>query len=153
MRRLLLVLGTMALSCMLATVAAGCGGDHATSSRTTTSARLVVLFKGVTLSPSGDAPCEVTFPVSAAKLRMLAEVRGNAPPHGTAPSLDCVLYKLPGASSQGPEAAVLMGAGGHAVKGALWVYHIQTLTQLTPGTYRLSLSGWGRVTYFAVAQL
>ena len=153
MRRLLLVLGTMALSCTLVTVAVGCGGDHAKSSRTTTSAELVVLFKGVTLSPLGDAPYEVTFPVSAAKLRMLAEVRGNTPPHGIAPSLHCVLYKLPGESSHGPEVPVLTGAGGHRAKGALWVFHIQTLTQLTPGTYRLSLSGWGRVTYFAVAQL
>jgi hypothetical protein len=152
MRRLPLALGVVALCCALMSVAVGCGGNQATSSGATAFAKQWVLLKGVTLPRWGATPCQVTFPVGASELRIVAEVRGNAPPHRMLPDLHCVLHKLTGSTAQPVVVPVPMEGGGHAMRGELWVFHYQTMTPLKPGIYRLSFSGRGGLALLEVAQ-
>jgi hypothetical protein len=96
---------------------------------------------------------DITLAVFGYELRIVAEMKGNLPPHGIVPSLHCTLYRL---TTAGPLAVPL--PSGPELPGApqeppFWTCTFHTESPLRSGLYRLSLSGQGRLVYFGVAQM
>jgi len=146
MRRLVGALAAGSLLLTLLVVATGCGSSAAKPSPSPGAPRQLVSLNGFVLRAGQSY--RVTFSVDAPKLHLVADVKGLGPGAGANPSLHCLLSRV-GASGVTP---VPLAMGGHALQ-TFWVYVGRSDAPLTPGTYRLTLTGEGRLQPLFVGQL
>ena len=146
MRRVVATLVVGGLLVILLVVATACGSSAAQPSPSPRAPRQLVSLNGFVLGAGQSY--RVTFAVDAPTLRLVAYVKGPGPGAGRNPSLHCLLSRV-GASGVTP---VPMAVGGHAGK-AYWLYAGQSDAPLQPGTYRLTITGDGRLQPLFVGQL
>jgi len=135
---------TAALLVLVAVSAlAGCGGTS--SGSTEGPARQLAALRDFELVPGRTAT--LTIPIERPELKLIAELDG-AP----ARSLRVVLERLPAVDDpSGEPSPVAFPVKGHLLTHYT-LYTGQSTGQLTPGTYRLSLNGSGRLLLFGVAE-
>jgi hypothetical protein len=136
----------LAVLCVALAATWGCGSGNAPSPSSSTGLRHLINLNGFALH--AGQTYRVTFTVDAPQLRILAFVRGGGPAPGDDPELRCRLEKVGGSAATSVPLQEREHAGGR-----YWTYAAETTTPLTAGTYRITLSGDGRLQPFGVTQL
>jgi hypothetical protein len=145
MRRIACTLLVVVALAALAGAGSGCASGAAQAGASPATTRHLFTLIGFDLR--AGHPYRVSFTVDAPKLRIIASVAGRGPAPGADPALAMQLERVDGSRLE----TVGLKAGGHAAS-RYWLYTAEA-TGLSPGLYRLTLTGDGTLRSFGAAQL